>query len=491
MEVLCIDIKIRDLFIILFLILLGLVYVLFQPSTEELYIFVQVIIITLLYFQCYKVVLREKGNRPILGDGRFYFYTFIFLYTVWGPITSLVAHIGINGFKTIDTLAAEVYSAKDMIATCWISIIFFIGLWIGSLKIFRGRATVKDNTSIIANIDNKVMCKRWMLIAVISTLVFLIPFIRGGFATIQSGGSILDVKGYGSYTSSNFVVNIFLFFFNSEIMTLSTAIMVMYCAKSNYNVNIKNVLYASVLVGCLIISLTTTRSARSLSIILCLFASIICNSDNKKKLRLFNFLIPISILFIYFIDNFIMTNPGSNANAFSLLSIMRRFDGLGPYDALLKSVNCAPDITMLGNIIYGAFRPIPIMGKYLVQIFSLNEFASPLYIWMSQHYPEIYAAGGGLAYMPQLEAYLAMGYLGCFLYGFAYGKIFSRERKDFGNIIIICLSFMIARGSMQVLMSLALFYIAIGYSLFDRFLLRLRKKNNVESVYDKTIKNHF
>ena len=112
------------------------------------------------------------------------------------------------------------------------------------------------------------------------------------------------------------------------------------------------------------------------------------------------------------------------SNGVTVIGALKLFDGFGPYDALLLSAREAEPAGMISNVVYGLFRHIPIFGKKIISLFGMNTSYPPLYTWMAQRY-SLYALGGGLAYMPQLEANLTGGMPACLLFGAVYGYVFA------------------------------------------------------------------
>jgi|GEM_PF-3505723 len=457
----------------------------------EFKILVCIILMVIIYLISLSELKRTNGEEPILSDGRFYFISFTTLYSVWVPILSILTGISTKPFLPLKISKAIPYGVEEMIKTCGTSITMLMGISLGIFIV--NKLSMKDKLKRVAlRNENNVYHKKWFYIMILSTFIFLYPFLNGGFEAMKSGGSILDVEQVSTMFSGNIIMTAIGFLFSSEVMTISTAAFLMYYINSNNSVRKKALVCVLLLCIHTFIALATTRSARFVIILVCLFASTMANKQIRSH-PLFKKILKLILIFmvlIYFLDYIIVNEVREGFKAMeesTIVEMMRRFDGTGPYDALFRAVDSSPDISMIQNIPFSFLRPIPIVGDIILSIIGMNTNYSPLYGWMSNQYIEIYSSGGGLAYMPQIEAFLTLGYVGCFLYGLVYGLIFGKKRKGIGNIIIIAMGLMLARGSFGVIASLSIPYIGICYLFYEKFLFRISLKRKVTKAKSNTI----
>ena len=449
----------------LLLILIGIFFVATaKPEISEM------IFLILIIFICYNSILshikRNSDYESLICDSRFYVFSAITLYTLLPPIYCILTLDENGGARVRTAYRASTYTSEQLLATIFMSALFFAGILLGVIFRSHVRSRNVDENIEYDDINRKKLFIGWMIICAISTFLFLLPFFRGGFNVIQAGGTILDVD---RTISNSFLGKIQEVFFSSEIMTVSTVAMLYYGYRLDISLSKRRIILLAVVLIQIIIAILTTRRARGLSIILCAFVIYVFWYQNeRKKLPITQILIAIiSVMFLYFLEVFMGQRQVNN----NIVSYIQIFDGISAYDSLLKSTSETTSIYMLSNILYGIFRPIPILGKYLVQLFGMPNDAAPLYHWMADRY-STYQYGGGLAYLPQLEAYLSAGYLGCFIFGILYGYIFGKKRKGLVNLFLIAMSFSIARGNLQVILSLIWPYGIIGYYFYGRFLLR-------------------
>lgn len=475
--------KIRNLLILIFMsILLILNWLIKGYSSEEWKVLIAVLFIVFLYFDALQSISR-RTHYSLFSDGRFYVWSFLTLYSIWVPILAIISRIIEMPFSSLNIYGATKYNISELLLTCYTSILLLVGMRVGLLINTRIQPHKKIKFEESNNFLNQKY-KFWFLISLISTLVFLAPFILGGFSQIKSGGTILDVESISTLFSGNIPFIIISFFFSSEVMTISTSVFIMYYLESNKTSRRKAFVLLLILFLHATLSVLTTRSARFMVILIITFSLILKNQElrNSSLFKKIIIVVPIFMIFVYFIDYILVEQVRYNllyANQNIIIEFMRRFDGIGPYDALFKAVLDKPDLKMLTNIIYSFFRPIPIFGQIIINILGINMSASPLFLWMSQKYPTIYSAGGGLAYMPQIEAYLSAGYLGCYLFGLLYGFIFGKERYGIENIIVIAMSLMLARGSFGVLATLYTPYVLICYYLYHKSISKINIKKEV------------
>lgn len=427
-----------------------------------------IFVILMCYYAVFLRIKNSTENVSFLCDCRFYVFSAILLYTVLPPIYCILTLDEYGGARVRTAYNATIYTSNELFQTVIMSSLFFVGILLG----FFVRPHIKSYSFVEkqrSEYDGR-NCRKlficWLIVCVISTTLFLLPFIKGGFKIIQAGGSILDIDR----TISNSVVGkIQEVFFSSEIMTVSTIAMLFYGYQLDIGQRTRRIILLTVVFFQIILALMTTRRARAVSIILCAFVIYIYWYQKKKnKMPILQIVTAvIAVLFLYFLEVFMNVRQFSNTSA----GFLQLFDGISAYDSLLLSTRETPSLSMLSNILYGLFRPIPIIGKYIVQLFGMPNDAAPLYHWMADRYAT-YQFGGGLAYTPQLEAYLSGGYLGCVLFGFIYGYVFGKKRRGLVNLLIIAMAFSIARGNLQIVLSLMWPFGIIGYYLYDQFLFR-------------------
>ena len=476
--------------VFLFIVLFGIITAAFgKAEVSGMIVLIYVIIIC--YYSLFTKIKRSTNYSSILCDSRFYVFTTILMYSILPPIYCILTLEENGGARVRTAYNATIYTADELFKTLIMSTLLFLGITLGFFlrERTKGYDIKVDNDS--NEIDDKVGRKffGWLIVCVISTLLFYIPFIRGGFRVIQLGGSILDVD---RTISSGVLGNFQEIFFSADLMTASTVAMLYYAYKLNIGQRSRRVLLIVTVLLQTIGALLTTRRARALSIILCAFVIYVYwYEKRKRKLPWTQIIIAASAVgFLYLLEVFMgqrQTNGG-------IASYIRLFDGISAYDSLLRSTRELPTASMLSNIIYGLFRPVPIFGKYIVEFLGMPTDAAPLYHWMAERYAT-YQIGGGLAYTPQLEAYLCLGYFGCFLFGIVYGFAFGKKRSGLVNLFVIAMAFSIARGTIQVALKLVWTFWVFGFCFYDQLLFsrvsfgtKARRINNSVGSGDTYVK---
>lgn len=432
-----------------------------------------------------RVIMPRHRLTNKITDGRFFLVIVLCLYSVWGPFLAVITDVGQFGFRPLGNIrAANTYYANDIIETGWINIVFFLGILCGT-GVGRNRSKYHlRSTSTQCSERNgnaEKYFRLWMIVSIVSTIVFLAPFFRGGFAMIASGRSIIDVHNSGVAQGIPSIVSVLL---GAECMTFSTISMVYYLIKSDKRRS-RVYLFVIILIAIqIIIMYTTSRRARALSIIIASLVMVKTDLDARdRKVKLRWGVAAVAMFAIVYLTEVVITTKahGLVVDEGFVVYLLRQFDGLGPYDALLNSTRHDPDIAMTANVFYGVSRSILIFGKYILEIIGIDPSNSPMHIWLARHYPTIYSVGGGIASMPQLEAYLAMGHAGCFVYGCVYGVYVSRRRNGLKNVILIPISFMLARGDFSVLLYLMWTYYVYCHFVYEKILFRLIAKGPAPS----------
>ena len=447
--------------IVLFGFLLAIV-----GKAELSWMTILVVFLLLSYFSIYAKIRQSTDFSTVLCDSRFYVFTCILMYSVLPPIYCLLTLEENGGARVRSAYNATIYTSEELLKTLIMSAFFFVGLMVGYF--IREHIIYKKAYSVEYNDDceskNKKAFWGWTVVAIVSSTLYLIPFINGGFRVIQMGGTILDVD---RTVSEGVIGKIQEVFFSADIMTASTIAMLYYAYRLNISQRNRRIILVATVLFQVTLAVLTTRRARGLFIILCAFVIYVYWYEKKYgKLPLAQISITGSaIVFLYLLEVFM----GQRQTNSSIAGYIRLFDGITAYDSLLRATRETPSITMLSNIIYGLFRPIPILGKYIIQLLGMPTDAAPLYHWMAERY-SVYQLGGGLAYTPQLEAYLCLGYPGCLLFGVIYGFVFAKKRSGLFNLFVIAMAFSIARGTLQVLESLLWPFWIIGYLFYDRLL---------------------
>ncbi len=421
-----------------------------------------------LYYGIILRIISSSFESTFLSDGRFYLFSAILAYSILPPIYGILTLSENNGVKLRTTYYALTYTAHELQLTLWMSFLFFSGLLIGIMA--RSKKTFAYKEVETAQYEaNNTAAKRfysWLVVCIISTICFLLPFFRGGFRIILAGGTISDVD---TIHESSLLWRIVDIFFSNEMMTASTVAVLYYGYKMNMQKRKKKNLLFSIVAIEAILAYLTTRRARAIAIILCAFI-IYINWYKKEKGKLpIGRIVSAGVLFIFMY--FLEVIMGQVNVGVTYASYLRLFDGVPAYDSLLLATRNQPSLSMLSNIVYGLFRHIPILGKYIVGFLGIANDAAPLYKWMAERYT-VYQYGGGLAYTPQLEAYLCIGFFGCFFFGIIYGYIFGKPRRGLSNLFVAAIAFSIARGNLQIALSLMWPFGIIGYYFYDDFLFR-------------------
>ena len=467
--------------VLLVLAICVCIYSLFSSGQETL-ILINCLLIITCFASIYMQIKNTTKYDTAFCDGRLWFFSAILIYTIVVPIYGLLTHVLEWGIRPLGTIAdARTYTAEELLKTTKMSLLFFCGMTIGFFVRRHLRVLRKENafqkpdktTALADNRLNNSMFVGWTIIAGISTLVFLAPFLRGGFNVLRSGGTITDVTSLG-LSVQNPVISIF---FSAEVMTIASVAMVYYWFKTEVSRRSKLVLMVAMVAFQLLLAFATTRRARALTIVVCVLL-IYVDWYFKRKKRMPRFQI-VAIACVGIVFYFLEMISEQAIKGVTFISALSFFDGFGPYDAFLLSAREAEPAGMISNVLYGLCRHIPILGKNIISLFGMNTSYPPLYIWMARRY-SLYALGGGLAYMPQLEAYLTGGMPACLLFGAVYGFIFAMPKKGILNYVIVALGFMVARGSLQVLLQLMWPYVIVSYLLHDQFLLRMRWRHKEE-----------
>lgn len=455
------------LFIIGVIIVLGLMG-LFSYSGNAMLIWINVCAISLIYYYILKQIHLSGDYKTLLCDGRFYFFTILLAYTIVTPIYGVLSNVDVNGVKVRTSYFALTYTSKELLLTTQMSLLLFIGIFIGVL--IRNNTSHRELKNHLfsfneENLPDDVIKKKiigWLIITIISAAFYIKPFVNGGFSIIRYGGTYLDID----IVQNSKLVDVL---FSPEIMVVGGVSIIYYIFESKRDIRVKMTAMIIIDVLFVLFAVFSTRRARAFAIILS--SSVIYTNwsvEKKKKFpkALYIVIFGVFILF-YFLEIITQVRVGTS----TIASTLFLFDGVPAYDSLLLAARENVTSGMIINVIYGLFRHIPFFGKYIVSALGIDNTAPPLYKWMAARY-STYSTGGGLAYTPQLEAYLTAGLIGCLLFGIIYGLIFGKERHGLRNYIVIAISFSIARGNLQVLLSLLWPYVIIGYVFYDCILLR-------------------
>lgn len=449
----------------LLLILAMPIGVFFLSGTEVL-IWICLLIVGLCYHGIVTLIKKDCVGQSVFCDYRFYIFSIMLVYTAVTPVYGLLTNVEKNGIIALNAWFAQVFTSKELFETTIISVLFFMGILLG-VKSATLRRKKKCEFQYSPLPENKNQVKKlvmgWAIVCIVSTLYWLRPFINGGFKAILEGGTIDSVD----MSSTSRILDKF---FGADMMVASTVALVFYIFQLNIKSRTRWAVIISILGSQCLLAFLTTRRGRVIAIILCVVVIYITWYVNQKK-RL-----PIvqagcflgAIVFLYMLEVIMNFESGTR----NLSDVLRLFDGVPAYDSLLTAVRENQTGGMLVNVVYGFFRPIPILGKHIVQMFGMDQGSSPLYLWMASHYPSIYESGGGLAYTPQLEAYLSGGLVAAFGFGLFYGIVFGKKREGLTGLFVIAMSFSIARGTTEVLMHLVWTYGIIGYYFYDRILFR-------------------
>lgn len=437
-------------------------------SGEYMVLWALIGIICIVYYFILIQINLNTYDSSILCDGRFYVFTSILAYSVLPPIYGLLTYGQNQGIRMRSTYTASTYTLVELRTTLIMSIFFFVGLLIGVFVRQHSKYNIRSS-NIVTDDDDTVSRKLffcWLIVCAISTIGFLVPFFQGGFRAILAGGTIADVETAHENTLLWKIMDVF---FSSEMMTASTVAVLYYGYNININNRKKKLLLVSVVIIEALLAYLTTRRARAVAIIMCAMIIYIHWYKKEKGKLPIGRIIVISAIFVFIYSlEFIM---GLAHIKLSYVGYLQLFDGIPVYDSLLLSTRSTPSLSMLSNIVYGIFRPIPILGKYFIQLIGFKNDVAPMYQWMADRYVT-YQYGGGLAYTPQLEAYLTGGMIGCLLFGNIYGFVFGKKRNALPNLFIAAMAFSIARGNLQIVLSLMWPFGIIGYYLYDRFLFR-------------------
>lgn len=441
------------------------------------------LLISAAFLACCRALLRTCNFRSIWADGRFYLIGAVFCYSIWVPLMVILA--GTEEFRLLSP-QSSLWDISALTTSQGLSFLMFVGV-LAVLRLFpyghreqRPRSSarrrgVRTGTTAAERHSRRPDSRPpslmgWGVIAIAAHAAFLAPFLQGGFATLRNGGSILDVSRAVTVFGGpiDILVSVFL---SPEIMTLSTGMALFTAFDRRRRARVALAVAALFLGVGMVVALSTTRTERFAILLLCLTAILSQLETRKAMHRRLGLAAAAAALAVTFVigTSGKVYSPGQADDPLQKFSLaMRGFDGLGPYDAYLTALGDPPNAAMLWNFPFSLVRPIPFIGKAVLGLSGEASETSPLFDWMRSHYPAIYDAGGGLAYMPQIEAYLTFGALGVVALGCVVGAALRRPRHGMLNIMLVVMSLAFARGSLGVLAALVLPYGIICYGLYGR-----------------------
>lgn len=441
-----------------------------------------VLLILLLYYGIFSILKKNTLEQNVLCDGRFYVFSAITAYSVIPPIYGVLSMNSNGGVRMRSTYSALTYTSNELFLTVLMSFLFMLGILFGVFLRSNSSRNYRNKLNLEHEV-NYLKATPWFVVWVISTVVFLLPFFKGGFSIIMAGGTIADVATEHEWSYLWKFIDIF---FSSEMMTVSAAAFLFYLYKSDVSDKKKRNILVILAITEAVLAYLTTRRARALSIIICaLIVYMNWYIDRKGKLPVGRLIMAGGLLVFFYLLEVIMKQTVVDNSFANYLQI---FDGVYAYDSLLLSTRETPSINMLSNVVYGLFRHIPVFGKYFIELFGFTQDVSPMYQWMASRFIT-YQYGGGLAYTPQLEAYLTLGYFGCFIYGTVYGLVFGKARHGITNLFVAAMAFSIARGNWEIVLSLLWPYGIIGYCFYDRFLFSNFKIKLMSSKKEGNVSN--
>lgn len=370
-----------------------------------------------------------------------------------------------EGFDNGPIVLYKTNAGQDLFArAAALGTLFFIGLLIG----FKIQSKNNVNEFKEEPLTQNIIWRRifiWGIVSAISSYFFLKPFFDGGFNILNAGGYILDIDR-NSYHAG--VLGLIESTFFSYIMVpVSTTCLVYYLLKLNIKNSTKWVVSAILIFVQVIIAYTTTRRAYALSIIVCVILLYIKNYYKRNNSIPKSIIIVGVIIVSFFYLQDILWRQTTEVN--NLAESVLLFDGIPPYDALLNALQEKDIPVLFSNVIYGVFRPIPVLGKYIVEFFGIDPSAPPLYLWLASRY-STYDTGGGIACLPELESYLIGGYFFTLISGIIFGLFFGKKRTGLMEYIMLIMSFSVARGSLQIFFSLYWQCVIMGYLVFEKLI---------------------
>ena len=445
------------LLIILFLFIIG---------KEEPVIMVNSMLITACYFYMISIIRKENRESSLLCDGRTYYCLIMYAYTIIAPIYAMM--VGFNNGGVVLYMNNVGMSLFDK-ATL-LGLLFSVGQAVGFYIHHRKHnanqvCTVVDNE--LTQRQTKQLMIVWLFVCVISTYFFLKPFFYGGFNLLSNGSFILDLDRNAYHPGVLGLIESTLW--PIAIMPVSTAAVIYYYFKLDSKLTKKIIVVILISLIQFFIAYYTTRRAYAITIILCLVIIYLKYYYKEKAHAPRILLITIAVFFIVFYLQDVLWRSVTEVN--SAADTLLLFDGFPPYDALLTALQEGNNTGMFSNIIYGLFRPIPILGKYLVELFNIDSSAAPLYHWLAARYAT-YDFGGGIACLPELESYLIGGSVFTAISGLIYALVFGKKRSGVLELIFVIISFSAARGSIQITLTLLWQCVFIGYMLYDKLLGR-------------------
>lgn len=442
---------------ILFLYIFGI---------EEPVIMVNSMLITACYFYMISIIRKENRELSLLCDGRTYYCLIMYAYTIIAPIYAMMVGFDNGGVVLYKNNIGMPFFDKATL----LGLLFSVGQAVGFYIHHR-----KYNANLVCTeVDNKLTQRKtkqlmivWLFVCAISTYFFLKPFFGGGFNLLSSGGVLLDLDRNAYHSGVLGLIESTLL--PIAIMPVSTVAVIYYFFKLDSKSTKKIISVILISLIQFLIAYYTTRRAYAITIILCSVIIYLKYYYKEKAHAPRILLITIAVFFIVFYLQDVLWRSVAEVN--SVADSLLLFDGFPPYDALLTALEEGNNTDMFSNIIYGVFRPIPIFGKYFVELFNIDSSAAPLYHWLAARY-STYEFGGGIACLPELESYLIGGSFFTAISGLLYGLTFGMKRSGLLELIFVIISFSAARGSIQITLALIWQCVFIGYMLYDKLLGR-------------------
>lgn len=442
---------------------------------------------------------RVERTVEILSDGRFYLFTMLLIYAVTVPLLSLVDGYPARNLSLLPHIRTRVSSEATIMYSQAGSIVLYAGAFLGAFLVWRhsgrgagradsparGRDESPQPTALTTGLSAATWY--WTAISAVSTFVFCIPFLMGGFDVLRRGGTVIDIDGFSAIAGGSLPLTLIGFLFSAEVMTGSTLVLmaVLYLRYRKGGGTLALVL----LVGFhLALALVTTRTIRAVIFVfaICVLASLPGPAKGRKPLTMVLAVMPVLVVAIGALNLAPSLLDESNANydaPTSLADLLRSADPSGPYDAYFRALEQEPIAGMAANAVVSFVSSLPFIGGFLLESFGVDP-TPPLADWMRSEYPEIYGVGGGLAAMPQIEAYLTAGIVGCFATGAIMGTVSRLSRTVLGSLFVVALSVLFARGSLGILAQLAVPYGLVVVLFFGVVVPKLMRLPSIGVIRD-------
>lgn len=428
-----------NFYILLFNLFVTPILIYFGVSRDRLILCFEIVF--LIIYASFIFIQINNKSLNILLDIRIYVIISYNIYALYTPVVFLI-------FNTTGLLRLAVdlniYDYNFLVKSLFVSILFFTSFSIPVLLNSKINKKICVNNYIINTIQVKTTQNLgfyfWLLLFIISSLIYIYPYILIGFKEAISIGRWERYLLFNQIRENMGIVEKFFnLFFSRYLIIVSIFMMfreIIFRSRKNKE---KIIFYLFVMIEALFLLFIDVRRRELMYIIIICFSYYVYHSfykmrrkDIKKYMIYLTTIVVFFMSYQYYKNYFAMANKEGisyaiNARAKESVYYSTEqklyLNELGMvYENLLSSVKYTPKYFYGKTYLEAFIAPIPIACK----LFYYDGNKTTLITrWQSQIYPEIFLNGGGLAFFPTAEAYLNIGYLGCIIFGFMAGLFFN------------------------------------------------------------------